>query len=267
MIYDKRIDGGAGFDWGRVSSDYAKYRDIYPPVFFQPLLDAGLCTAGQHVLDLGTGTGVLPRALAGYGASFVGTDISPEQIEQARWLSEGLPIEYHVASAEALDFPDASFDAVTACQCFFYFDHETVVPRLAHLLKPGGRLAILYMAWLPAEDAIAGASEELILRTGRARGKPAVRSTFPRSPTRISPRRMLVFLLSMCPSPVKAGRDASAPAGVWALPCRPMYSRPLRMSTAPCLQKSRPSALPSSITGLTPFYVSAHKLFRKEDFS
>lgn len=164
MIYDKRIDGGAGFDWGRVSSDYAKYRDIYPPVFFQPLLDAGLCTAGQHVLDLGTGTGVLPRALAGYGASFVGTDISPEQIEQARRLSEGLPIEYHVASAEALDFPDASFDAVTACQCFFYFDHETVVPRLAHLLKPGGRLAILYMAWLPAEDAIAGASEELILR-------------------------------------------------------------------------------------------------------
>lgn len=164
MIHDSRLDGGTGFDWGKTAEEYAKYRDIYPPEFWRPLLDAGLFRAGDRVLDIGTGTGVLPRALCHTGAQFIGTDISPEQIEQARRLSAGLPIEYRVCPAEQLDFPDASFDTITACQCFFYFDHAAVVPRLAKLLKPGGRLAVTYLSWLPAEDSVAGASERLVLR-------------------------------------------------------------------------------------------------------
>lgn len=164
MIYEKKIDGGAGFDWGRTAEEYAKYRDIYPPEFWKPLLDAGLFCAGTRVLDIGTGTGILPRALCHTGARFVGTDISSEQITQAKRLSEGMPIEYFVCAAEQLDFPAASFDTVTACQCFFYFDHNVVVPRLAQVLKPGGRLAVTWLAWLPEEDKIAGASERLVLR-------------------------------------------------------------------------------------------------------
>lgn len=164
MIYDARLDGGAGFDWGRTAAEYAKYRDIYPPSFWEPLLNAGLFREGMRVLDIGTGTGVLPRALWKSGAQFTGTDISPEQIEQARQLSAGIPVEYRVCPAEALDFPDASFDTVTACQCFFYFDHRIVVPLIARLLKPGGHLAVTYLSWLPEEDPIAGASEQLVLR-------------------------------------------------------------------------------------------------------
>ena len=38
---------------------------------------------GKTVLDIGTGTGVLPRNMYKYGAEWTGTDISPEQIEQA----------------------------------------------------------------------------------------------------------------------------------------------------------------------------------------
>jgi hypothetical protein len=38
------------------------------------------------------------------------------------------------------------------------------MPRLADFLKPGGRLLVLYMAWLPFEDVIAGKSEELVLK-------------------------------------------------------------------------------------------------------
>lgn len=61
IITDKNIDGGKSFDWGRVSSEYAKYRDIYPEEFYKKIVDRGLCVKGQCILDLGTGTGVLPR--------------------------------------------------------------------------------------------------------------------------------------------------------------------------------------------------------------
>ena len=160
------IDHGRPFDWGRASADYARWRDIYPPEFYRHLLDRGLCTAGQRVLDLGTGTGVLPRALYRYGARFTGVDPAPEQIRQARTLAarDGPDIDFRCAAAEDCQFPDGSFDAVTACQCFTYFDHARLAPRLHRMLKPGGIFAVLYMAWLPGEDPVAGQSEALILR-------------------------------------------------------------------------------------------------------
>ena len=165
-ITDSRIDAGKAFDWGKTSEDYARYRDIYPQEFYRKITDRGLCTDGQRVLDLGTGTGVLPRNMYKYGAEWTGTDISPEQIDQAGKLSDaaGMKIRFQAVSTEDMDFPDKTFDVITACQCFWYFDHEKVMLKLAELLKPEGKLLILYMAWLPYEDRIAGASEELVLK-------------------------------------------------------------------------------------------------------
>ena len=165
-ISDSRIDAGKAFDWGRVSEEYAKYRDIYPAKFYQKIVGRGLCRDGQKVLDLGTGTGVLPRNMYAYGARWTGTDISPAQIEQARILADArdMKIVFQAVSAEDLDYPAGSFDVITACQCFWYFDHERVMPKLAELLKQSGKLLILYMAWLPFEDEIAGKSEQLILK-------------------------------------------------------------------------------------------------------
>ena len=159
-----KIDGGKPFDWGRTSADYAKFRDIYPREFYERIIRLGLCVRGQHVLDIGTGTGVLPRNLYPYGAKWTGTDLSENQIAQARALSAGMDIDYYVIPTEALDFPEGSFDVITACQCFWYFRHDEVMPRLARMLKSGGRLLLLYMAWLPYEDEIAGKSEELVLK-------------------------------------------------------------------------------------------------------
>lgn len=163
-ISDKNIDGGKPFDWGRTSADYARYRDIYPQEFYDKIVERGLCTAGQRVLDLGTGTGVLPRNMYRYGAKWVGTDISENQIEQAKQLSNGMDIDYYAASAETIDFPSNSFDVVTACQCFWYFAPEVLIPKLLKIMKKDGRLLVLYMAWLPNEDKIAGESERLILK-------------------------------------------------------------------------------------------------------
>ena len=163
-IKDNRIDAGKAFDWGRTSEYYAKYRDIYPDVFYQKVADRGLCVKGQKVLDLGTGTGVLPRNMYKYGAKWTATDISPEQIEQAERLAKEakMDIDFKAVSAEKIDFPDGSFDVLTACQCFFYFDHEKVAPEFARILKKDGKLVILYMAWLPFEDELACKSEDLV---------------------------------------------------------------------------------------------------------
>lgn len=161
---NQKIDGGAPFDWGRASLDYAKYRDIYPDEFYRKITDRGLCIHGQCILDIGTGTGVLPRNLYPYGGHWIGADVQPRQIEQAKLLSKGKNIEYIVSSAEAIDFPKDSFDVITACQCFWYFDHEKAMPIYQNILKPNGSLLILYMAWLPFEDCIANASEKLVLK-------------------------------------------------------------------------------------------------------
>ncbi|MGN0548236.1 MAG: class I SAM-dependent methyltransferase [Acutalibacteraceae bacterium] len=163
-ITDKRIDSGKAFDWGRTSEDYARYRDIYPEEFYEKIVRRNLCVTGQRVLDLGTGTGVLPRNMYRYGAKWTGTDISENQIEKARELSDGMDIDYYAMPAEQLEFADNSFDVITACQCFWYFDHEKIMPVLHRLLKDNGRILILIMEWLPFEERIAGESEKLVLK-------------------------------------------------------------------------------------------------------
>lgn len=164
MITNENIDGGKGFDWGLASADYAKYRDIYPDEFYEKIVELGYCKNGQSVLDLGTGTGVLPRNMYKYGAKFIGADISENQIKYAKMLSEGLDIDYIVSPAEDVDFPEKSFDVVTACQCFMYFDKKVIFPKLHKMLKDNGHFLILFMAWLPFESEIAKKSEELILK-------------------------------------------------------------------------------------------------------
>jgi SAM-dependent methyltransferase len=126
----------------------------------------GLCIKGQRELDLGTGTGVLPRNLYRHGAEFIGSDISENQIEQARRLSAeaGMNISYIVSPAEAVDFPDGHFDVITACQCFIYFDKAVIGQKLHRLLKGGGHFCKLSMIWLPAECEIAQASENIVLK-------------------------------------------------------------------------------------------------------
>lgn len=161
---NKNIDSGKSFDWGRTSQDYAKFRDIYPCEFYEKIIGRGLCTEGQIVLDIGTGTGVLPRNMYRYGADWTGIDISPEQIAQAKALSGGMNIDYRATSAEDMDFAENSFDVVTACQCFWYFDHEKIAPIIHRVLKPGGRFVLLCMEWLPLEDEVAAASENLVLK-------------------------------------------------------------------------------------------------------
>ena len=158
------VDDGKAFDFGKTSKAYAKYRDIYPEEVFEKLHEIGVGVQGSRWLDLGTGTGVIPRGLAKYGADIVATDISEQQITEAIALSKDYSnIKYEVLAAEDISYPEHSFDAVTACQCFWYFDPNTVVPVIKSLLKPGGVFLKLYMSYLK-EESIAQDSNSIVKR-------------------------------------------------------------------------------------------------------
>lgn len=151
-MINKNIDNSRDFDWGKTSGRLCQNTGIFTQrKCMIKFCHTGLCLKGQKVLDLGTGTGVIPRNMYKYGAEFVGADISENQIEQAKLLSvqQNMNIEYYTSPVEELDFPENTFDVVTAFTCFFYFDHETLIKMIRKILKPNGHLLIGYLAWLP----------------------------------------------------------------------------------------------------------------------
>ena len=160
----KLIDHGRTYDWGKSSIDYGKYRDIYPAIFYEKIHDAGIGISGQKVLDIGTGSGVIPRNMYYYGAEFTGVDASAGQIRVAERIAQEhkMKIDFICTPVEKFICETESLDAITASQCFTYFDHEVLAPLLSGWLKSHGKFAILYMAWLPYEDEIAGMSESLV---------------------------------------------------------------------------------------------------------
>jgi SAM-dependent methyltransferase len=160
------LDPGRQIDWGKTSADYTLYRPGPPPSFYRRLQVLGVGLSGQRILDLGTGTGLLARTFAQQGASVCGTDISPEQIAAAQQHAqeEELDVEFRVSAAETIPFPDHEFDAITANQCWLYFDKSRTIPEVKRALKPGGVLVTSHFSWLPRLDTIARETEALILK-------------------------------------------------------------------------------------------------------
>ena len=161
---DQNIDHGRKFDFGRIADEYARYRDIYPASMLEKLQYFQVVQPGMTILDIGTGTGVIPRGLVHSGAVFYGVDIAPEQIREAERLSAGMGIRYAVAPAEDTPFADNSFDAVIACQCFCYLSVPRLKTELQRILRPRGCFCRLFMSWLPFESEIAAATETLVLK-------------------------------------------------------------------------------------------------------
>jgi ubiquinone/menaquinone biosynthesis C-methylase UbiE len=96
-----------------------------------------------RVLDLGTGTGFVAKALAERypEAEVVGIDLSPGMIDQARTqLPSGLDGRVHfvVGDASGLDAPDADFDLVVLSNMIPFFD------EIARITAPGGTLVLSF---------------------------------------------------------------------------------------------------------------------------
>jgi SAM-dependent methyltransferase len=153
-------------DFGRTASDYGRFRAGFPDELFERLraFDVGL--PGQRVLDVGTGTGTLARGFARRGCMVTGLDPSESMLAQARRLSdeEGVNVTYVTGTAEATGLPSTSFDAVTAGQCWHWFEKAAAAEELMQVLIPGGRLVIAHYDWLPLPDNVVDATEQLILK-------------------------------------------------------------------------------------------------------
>lgn len=149
-------------DFGKAAEDYARHRQGYPDEFFRRLEALGAYRPGTRALDLGTGTGLLARALAARGCVVTGLDPSVPLLDQAREAGGG--VRYVEARAEATGLPDASFDLVAASTCWHWFDRAAAAREALRLLAPGGKLLISELDWHFTPGSIGLATWELIDR-------------------------------------------------------------------------------------------------------
>ena len=111
--------------------------------------------AGEHVLDLGCGTGNAAFLVEKCGARVTGVDPSPRLLEVARTeaSARGVDVEFLLGDAAAIPVPDASLDAVVSVfGVIFAPDASAAASEMARVLAARGRLAI--SAWIP-EGAMA----------------------------------------------------------------------------------------------------------------
>ena len=101
---------------------------------------ADVC-AGERVLDVAAGNGNATLAAARRFATVTSTDYVPALLERGRHRAdaEGLDVTFQVADAEALPYPDASFDVVLSTfGVMFAPDHEQRRRELMRVCRPGG---------------------------------------------------------------------------------------------------------------------------------
>lgn len=114
------------------------------------LADSADLRSGSRVLDVAGGSGNTALAAARCGAEVVSLDYVPSLLERGRVRAraEGLEVEYVEGDAQALPFPDASFDAViSAVGVMFAPDQATVAAEMLRVCRPGGTIAIAN--WTP----------------------------------------------------------------------------------------------------------------------
>lgn len=130
--------------------DYPLVADTVIPGLGAALVEACGVRAGEHVLDVAAGAGNASLPAARAGADVTASDLTPALVDvgRARSRAAGLDVTWDVADAEALPYPDATFDVVLSCVGVMFAPvHEAAADELVRVLRPGGRLGLL--AWTP----------------------------------------------------------------------------------------------------------------------
>jgi len=134
---------------GQVTSSAAEvYEEFFVPALFQEwsdrVADAVKLRAGDRVLDVACGTGVLTRAAAvrvGPSGAAIGLDVNEGMLAVARRKAPRL--DWRSGRAEALPFDTESFDAVVSqFGLMFFEDRRAALAEMMRVLRHGGRLAV-----------------------------------------------------------------------------------------------------------------------------
>ena len=129
------IHEAAAIGFARSADAYEHGRPEYPPA----ALDALRLSPDLTVLDLAAGTGKLTRALVAAGATVLA-------VEPVAEMRAALPasVQALAGTAEAIPLADGSVDLVTVAQAFHWFDGDAALREIHRVLRPGGRLALLW---------------------------------------------------------------------------------------------------------------------------
>ncbi|MGK6354555.1 class I SAM-dependent methyltransferase [Sphingomonas sp. DT-207] len=124
--------------WNTAADHYERTAHPFTARFAEDALALVELTPASRVLDVAAGTGALALAAARTGAQVLATDFSPGMV--ARIAARGLPnVEARVMDGQALDLPDASFDAVFSIFGVIMFpDWRKGLAEMARVTRPGG---------------------------------------------------------------------------------------------------------------------------------
>ncbi len=150
-------------------------------------LEALQLRAGEFVLDVGCGSGLLAHDMAtlvGPGGRVIGVDISQDMLVLAERRCADLP-QVHLKQSKAESLPEdaENFDAVTCVQVLLYLsDVPTALSEMCRVLKPGGRIAIIETDW---RGTVLNSFDDSLTRKMLAAWDDAVPS--PNLPVRLGP--------------------------------------------------------------------------------
>jgi SAM-dependent methyltransferase len=145
MIVNRDERRGPASSFGTVAAEYERARPGYPEAAVRWLLG----NETREVVDLGAGTGKLTRLLVALDHRVTAVEPLPEMLEHLR---RAAPCANAISgSAESIPLPSESADVVVAAQAFHWFDHEAALPEIARVLRPRGRLALV---WNTRDDRV-----------------------------------------------------------------------------------------------------------------
>lgn len=174
------------------AADYVRYRPDYPAAAIDAIVEGQGDPAKLVAADVGAGTGISSRQLADRGVRV----IAVEPNAGMRAAAAAHPgVEWRVGAGEATGLEAASVDLVLVAQAFHWFRHETSLAEFHRILRPRGRLAIMWnrrgrddpatMAYIEAVHAVNGESvvERMDIDMGvvgaSGRFTPAEMTSFP----------------------------------------------------------------------------------------
>jgi ubiquinone/menaquinone biosynthesis C-methylase UbiE len=161
-----RLPGSTARSYGKVFDDIADEYDRHRPTYPDELIDQACRVAGigsgDHVLEIGCGSGQLTRGLATRGLHVTALEPGKSLIALARQNLEGArEVEFVNAQFEDALLPRGQFQAVFCASAFHWVDPKVGWQKAADVLVPGGTLALVQYCGL--EEARTKQDQEAVL--------------------------------------------------------------------------------------------------------